>query len=72
MKVSEDKIKGWQKDAKTAYHTRAFEGRFDIYWRVTMVLRMDVPIPYAEYWEDAKTIKQAAWDAEALLDGEGK
>lgn len=71
MKVSDEQIAHWKKDAVTAYHTKAFEGSFEIYWKITGVLRMDFPIPYTAYWDDSKAIKLAAWNEEAIKHGEG-
>lgn len=58
--MTQEQIERYQRDAKIAYHTKAYEGSFEKYWDLTSVLRTDASVP----WDDVKAIKQAAWDGE--------
>jgi len=72
MKPTEKQLEIWIKQAKIAYKTPAYDGSFERYWSLTGVLRIDAPTPYPTFWNDQKAVKQAAWDEEAIADGEGR
>ncbi len=72
LAIAQEQIERWKRDAQIAYHTKAYEGSFEKYWDLTIILRMDYPIPYAGYWDDAKAVKLAAWNEEANKHGEGQ
>lgn len=70
--LTKKEIDNWKKQAVTAFHTEAFSGSFEKYWDMTIVLRMDMPVPYSEYWEDSRKVKLDAWNEEAAKHAEGK
>jgi len=51
----------WTKNAVIAYHTKPYQGCFDLYWDITAPLREGMD---SETVAKMKTIKRAAWDAE--------
>ena len=58
--------------AKVAYHQPLFEKNFETFWSKMICNRMDVPIPFAGYWEAYRLIQKAAWEEEVIATGEGR
>jgi hypothetical protein len=60
MKATKEQIARWEKDALTAYNTKAYNGSFDLYWEITSVLRTDETID----WDDVREIKLKVWESQ--------
>ena len=58
MAFTEQQIKTWQSQVKTAYYTKIYQGSFDMYWDITSALRTDESVD----WEAVKKIKRAIWE----------
>jgi len=54
-----------------AYHDSRFEGNFELYWKATLVYRMDACVPFGGYWDAIREIKLRAWEDEAAAHAEG-
>lgn len=72
MKLTEEQKTAYKRQVQIAYHTKAFQQSFDLYWQLTGALRIDAPTPYPKFWEDQKAFKLAAWEKELEDDGEGQ
>lgn len=53
----------WERDAKIAYGTKAYQRSFELYWDITAALRKDMT---KKEISNMRAVKKAAWDAEEV------
>lgn len=65
MNLTDKDRERFQKEARVAFRTAAYQENFDLYWHMTASLRTGRS---DEYWQTVRELKKSVWDDEGPSD----